>query len=755
MMRVPGRRVLVVAGIVAALAFVLGGLSRSKIETGVDSFLPAHDSSVDQLNDLARSFGGDPVVVLLESSKPRTLLDEQHIYTLLKLEGHLTSLPDVAAVYGPGTTLNQVAGQVQDLLTELVGRRDSVRSQAEAQAKAAGASDTAAQTAGTQATAAFDQRYGSLIVQGLPAGLPTLGNDKFVQSVVFAQGQQPRAQWRFVVPSQNSVAVLIRPRQGADAATAQRLVTAIENTVGAAHIDASKVTISGVPVLAADVSHQVTREAPLLGGVAVAAIGLCFFCVPWTRRKRRLLPLVSTLVAIASTLAILGWAGRPLSLGVVAFLSVLLGVGSYYPTYFLRAARRRVVLTVAVATAASFATLMVSPLPFVKDLGLTLSIGVLISAGLGSLLTKLPFVDVDPEPLVQPVAKRAISRRVLVSAMVGAILLAGIGWASLPSLNLQSNFEALAGGASSLDDAKHVEDVIGSSGELSVVLTGGDVTTPAAIDWMHQAQDQLIARHGDQLRPVVSPPTLLSFLGNASTPEEINAALRLLPPYLAGAVFRDDHKVATLVFGVKMDDLSALKSLRDNITAQLAPPPPGFRVELSGLSMVAVRGEEMVSNERIISNVLGIFAASLVLVIGLRRRSDAVRAFASAALATGVGLLLLRITGVALSPITVALGSLTAAVGCEFTVLLSEAARRGRRSLRVSVLLAAATSAAGYLVLVLSGLSVIRQFGGLLAGAVLLALAAASFVVAVAPPRVEADAEFGTGPEKKELVGVS
>jgi predicted RND superfamily exporter protein len=754
MMRKTGQCVAAVVLVLAAAAFLLGGLERSRIETGVDSFLPAHDSSVDQLNNLARSFGGDPVVVLLESEQPRQLLDAQHISSLLHLEGQLTALPDVAAVYGPATALNQVAGQVQNFLAELVGRRDGIQRQAEAQAKAAGASDAAAQQAGTKATGAFDQRYGSLLVQGLPAGLPTLGNGKFIESSIFAQGQQPRAQWRFVVPSQNAVAILVRPRQGGDAGTAQRLVAAVKDTVGAAKIDATKVTITGVPVLAADVSHQVTGEAPLLGGIAVLTIGLCFFCVPWTSRRRRLLPLASTLIAIATTLAVLGWVGKPLSLGVIAFLSVLLGVGSYYPTYFMRDAPRRVVLTVATATAASFATLMLSPLPFVKDLGLTLTIGVLLSAGFGAILPKLPFVRVEPEPFLPSTPSRTTGRRVMVAAVAGLVVLSGIGWALLPGLKLQSNFETLAGGATTLEDAHHVESIIGSSGELSVVLTGADVTSPAAIEWMRTAQQQLIVEHGDQLRPVVSPPTLLSFLGPGSTTEQIDAALRLLPPYLAGAVFRNDHQVATMEFGVQMNDLGALRSLRDDINTKLRPPP-GYRVALSGLSMVAVRGEEMVSGERIVSNVLGIVAASSVLLIGLRRRTDALRAFAAAALATGLGLLALHVTGVALSPITVALGSLTAAVGCEFTVLLSESARRGRRSLRISVLLAAATSAVGYLVLVASGLAVIRQFGALLAGAVVLALLSASFVVFVWPPRAEATVVPGAGARKKELVGVS
>ena len=64
----------------------------------------------------------------------------------------------------------------------------------------------------------------------------------------------------------------------------------------------------------------------------------------------------------------LGWIGRPLSLGVLAFLPVLLGLGSYYPTYFAQRARGRVVFVVAGASALSFATLALAPLAFVRVL---------------------------------------------------------------------------------------------------------------------------------------------------------------------------------------------------------------------------------------------------------------------------------------------------------------------------------------------------------------------------------------------------
>lgn len=720
------RAAVLALAVLAVLAFGVAGLSKVRVETGLDSFFPSDDPAVTQLNELASSFGGDPVVALLESGQPRQLLDPQHLVSVVELEGRLAKLPDVAAVYGPGTTLNQIAARAQNFLAELSGRRDGVQAQAVAQARQQGASEARAAEAGRAALDAFDRRYGPLLVQGMPAGLPTLRNPQFVDSVVYTpDGVRP--QWRFIVPSANSVAVLVRPRQGLDAAANQRLVDKVREEVAAAKLDAKRVTVSGVPAVAAALSGQVAGEVPLVGGIAVLAVGACFLLVPWTRWRRRLLPLLSTLIAIALTLAVFGWLGRPLSLGVVAFLSVLLGVGSYYPTYFSQHAKRRVVLVVSVATSASFATLMLSPLPFVRDLGMMLSVGVLVSAGVGLLLAR----RVAEEPRAPAPAPRPVPRRKAAVAAAGgaALVVAAAGWFALPGLPLSANFDSFAAGLPAMDDARHVEQVIGSSGELDVVLRGQDAASPAALDWMNQAQRLIVTEHGDRMRPVISLPSLLTFVGDRPTGDQIDAALRLLPPYLSSAVVRDDRKVAVLSFGVKIDDVAALRELRDDVLRTLPAPPAGYQVELTGLPMVAVRGEEMVSGDRVLANMLGIVAAGSVLGLGLRRRSDAARAVAGAVLATGLGLFVLWVIGLPLSPITVALGSLTAAVGCEFTVLLAESARAGNRALRRSILLATATSAVGYAALAGSRLAAIREFGLLLGGAVVLAVASAACVV--------------------------
>jgi len=771
------RRALAGVAVLLIAAFMVGGLARSRVQTGIDSFLPSSDPTLAELNQVGQLFGGDPIVVLLESAQPRELSGEKDIIPLVKLEGQLSGLPDVATVYGPGTLLNQIAGQAQDLLAELIGRRDGDASRAEVTALQAGKSAAEAAAAKAQSLVQFDQRYGTLIVRGLPAGLPTLRNQAFVNTVVYNPGG-PRPQWRFVVPSEHAVAILIRPREGADAATVARLVDSVRTTVAGTKLPGATVTVSGVPAVVAALSAQVKREGPLLGGVALLAVGLCFWLVPWTRRSRRLVPLLTTLAAIGLTLSIFGWLHRPLSIGVVAFLSVVLGIGCYYPTYFAVRAKVRTVLTVACATAASLGTLVLSPLPLVRDLGLTLSIGVLLAALLGIVARRLVYggpsadaADSDSDavgsddagparrvPLREAVTvalrTRVLARRGPATVFLVALLVAGLGWAMLPRLGLETDVEQFAAGLPALTDAQHVEDVIGSSGELDVVLTGKDMTSPEAVDWMDRAEQIIVTKYGDQAHRVISLPMLFTFLGDAPSPGQINAAMRLLPQYLTGAVVSLDRGTSVMIYGVRISDLAGTETLRSDLLRSLPPPPLGYQVKLAGLPIVAARGQELVSADRLQANLLGVLAAGLVLALGLRRRWDALRAVVSALLATGAGLFLLWLTGTPLSPITVALGSLTAAVGCEFTVLLSEASRRRNPALRRAVLLVTATSVVGYAVLMISGIAVVREFGLLLAGAVLLALLSSLCVVRLTSgPDTPAEPSSPSEPRQDSLLG--
>ena len=742
---------------IVALAAVLGGLAQARIETSVSSFLPADDPEVEELTQVSESFGGDPVAVLIEKKRDPGMLVQPRLSRVLRLEGELAQLPGVASVYGPATTLNRIAGRAQEFIAELAGRRDGIRARAVSEARKAGADRAAAAAAGARAVAKFDARYGPLLLQGMPTGMPTLDNPRFVQSVIFGKGSTPRPQWRFVVPSADAIVILVRPQQGADAEATAQLVDNIRNAVDGAALDAERVTVSGAPAVAAALSEQVTDEIPLMGGLAVVGVGACLLLVPWTAWRRRLVPLGVTLFAVASTVSLFGWLNHPLSLGVVAFLSVLLGVGSYYTTYFTHRVEPRTVFVVASATAASFATLLLSPIPFVRDLGFTLGVGVLVSTTIGWAVMHSPVMR-DPgggaaSAPARPPPEWRVKRPAVWSLGAVSVAVACAGWALLPVVDVETDVNRLASGIPELDEAQHAGKVIGSSGEIRIALSGPDTLSPEAFAWMRQAQNRLIAEHGDDLQPALSLPSLLSFLGPAPTASQLDAGAKLLPPYLVDGVVRPDRSMAALSFSIDTSDIAEIKRIRQDIDATLPAPPSAFEADVTGIPIAGARANDLVSQERVFVNAIGILAAGLVLAIGLTRRVDALRAVGAAVIATGAGFLLLWLADLPLTPLTVALGSLTAAVACEFTVLLAAAAREGNHLLRRAVVLAATASAVGYLVLVFSQIALIREFGILLGSTVVLAFGASTVVVALTVRKTTTQPMSRAAGAKELLVG--
>jgi predicted RND superfamily exporter protein len=326
-----------------------------------------------------------------------------------------------------------------------------------------------------------------------------------------------------------------------------------------------------------------------------------------------------------------------------------------------------------------------------------------------------------------------LPRRKRVVLLGAALLVAAIGWLVLPRIAIEARPDRLAAGLPSVLDAQHAEDVLGSSGEVEILLKGDNLATPAALTWMREAEDVVVLNYGGQLRPIVSLPDLLRFLGSTPTPDQVQAALTLLPHYITASVLSDDSKQAVISLGLSLQDLANQRALLDSMRASLPPPPPGMTVDVVGLPVAAARGFELVSQGRYLTNIAGIVAAGLVLLVGLRRRSVAGRAVLAAALATGWGLAGSWLLGVDLSPLSVALGSLTTATACEFTVLLVYAGADAARTLRRTVGVAALAASLGYLALVASKLSVIRDFGLLLAVTVGLSLLAAQLVVRVLP----------------------
>jgi hypothetical protein len=157
-------------------------------------------------------------------------------------------------------------------------------------------------------------------------------------------------------------------------------------------------------------------------------------------------------------------------------------------------------------------------------------------------------------------------------------------------------------------------------------------------------------------------------------------------------------------------------------------PPAGIAAQLVGLPVLAAQSGAQVASpwRRMETLLIGLAAVALVLLVAFRGdRRRALVPLVPIALATGWSALILFAVRVPLNPMSVTLGALVIAISTEFSVLLSEryrqerlrgeaaveALRRTYRRTGAAVAASGVTAIAGFGVLVLSDIRMLRDFG--------------------------------------------
>jgi hydrophobe/amphiphile efflux-3 (HAE3) family protein len=412
------------------------------------------------------------------------------------------------------------------------------------------------------------------------------------------------------------------------------------------------------------------------------------------------------------------------------------------------------------ATAAGFLALQLSPVPMVRDFGWLLIAGILVgftlalTAGFAALSLRRGPRQGDVPAINRPYrwlssgTSWAVGHAKRVLA-IGAAL-AALGWILGTQIGATTDVRDLAPqSAKAIHDLNRVQDATGVSGQLQVSVEAPDLTDPATIRWMADFKQRVLESNGfAEPRPscleaeVCPGPALSDFLTSGNGRErlrqrDIRATLRELPPYDLAQVAPVEPgtglpgHLALLSFGIRAQSLEAQQELiervRDEIGEPGTPsrPPAGVRVRLAGLPVIAAAAASDLSSSRYLLTLAGLAAVALVLLLGYRSLRRALIPLVPVVLATGWSALVLWLTGIPLNPMSAALGALTVAVATEFSVILSarfheergaglgvaEALQAAYARTGAAVLASAVTVIAGFAVLLVSDVQMLREFG--------------------------------------------
>jgi hydrophobe/amphiphile efflux-3 (HAE3) family protein len=352
----------------------------------------------------------------------------------------------------------------------------------------------------------------------------------------------------------------------------------------------------------------------------------------------------------------------------------------------------------------------------------------------------------DRTRLPQRLLDFSIERRVPVLAV--GVVVAVIGWAAGTQIETTSDIRELAPqNIEAIEELNALQEATGVSGELDVSIESSDLADPATVQWMADFKRRVLGAGGFRgenptcLEAEICPgPALSDFLireGREVTRAGIEATLAVLSPYALRQVAPRDPRTgelgrkALISFGIRAQSLADQQQLIDRVRAEIGEPgtangpPEGVEVRLAGLPVIAAESASELSSSRYWLTLAGILAVALVLFAVYRSPRRALVPLAPTVLATGWASLLLWATGIPLNPMSAALGALTIAIATEFGVILSGrfhqeggggvgaevALRRAYARTGAAVLASGLTAIAGFAVLIVSDIRLLREFG--------------------------------------------
>ncbi|HET8567257.1 MAG TPA: MMPL family transporter [Solirubrobacterales bacterium] len=530
--------------------------------------------------------------------------------------------------------------------------------------------------------------------------------------------------------------------------------------------------VSGVPVVVNGVAAALQNALAILLAAALVVMALTLIAV--FRARLRLLPLAIALGAAALSFGLLRLVGGSLTMASIAVLPILIGLVVDYAIQLqarveeaaqeglgsldaAQAAARRggpAIATACLATAAGFAVLQLSPVPMVRGFGVLLIAGILLGFALALIVVPAALSLRSPTgrggrpfpPLGQRLLDLALRHPQRVLAVGG--LLAVAGWGVGTQLSTVTDIRELAPqNAREVRDLNELQDATGVSGTLDVSVHAPDLTDPATLRWMATFKRRVLRTGGFSgpepscLSAEICPgPALSDFVASGSGAlkrGQIRDAFEELPAYDLEQVATLDPKtgqpggLTLLSFGIRAQSLEAQQRLIERVRGEIGDPgspggpPPGVAVELAGLPVIAAAAASDLSASRYWLTLAGLAAVLLVLAAVYRSPRRALLPLVPVLFATGWSALVLWVSGVPLNPMSAALGALTVAIATEFSVILTarfdeersggrslaEALRRSYSRTGAAVLASAITAIAGFAVLIVSDVGMLRDFG--------------------------------------------
>ena len=684
------------------------GVTMLETETGFEA-LVSSDAKISQDNSRYEAqFGGDPITILL-TGQLDDIFSAGNLAILADFEEKFAGDERYQAINNPLTllqTAQEEAKQARQAFQEqVIFAQEEAAAQARKAAADMGLSDLQQEQAAEQARAEVLDRFQPQIEQMQLIGEPALDNPLFVELVLYnTEGDVSQIMQHFI-PDDEHVIILVTPQGNmSDEALLQaaRDIEAFFSTRPLANVDTAVISSSK---LVNTISVSMGNNITILLGLSIIVmivILLALFRVRW-----RLLSLFMVGISALWTFGLIGYLSVPVTMATMAVLPILIGLGIDFSIQFHNRYQEEVTRskTVAeaiitsvsnmvpvvgialVATIIGFITLYISEVPMIRDFGMVLAIGIVISYIVGLFLLHSIVYLADKrtpikrlreaaskasgriEGILSRIAKLAVNHTLWIFIVA---LLFALGGAVVDRwLPTNTDYEELIPqDTPELVEMRGLREITGSGGTLSFMIEADDVTRPEILGWLQKYQDEALSSH-PQLISANSPATLVSEAAGGVIPDQkqIDGILENTPRLYLEQVLSEDHRMASTSFSIRYISLEETNELLQ-LMQEEAKPPTGVKISPVGSLALGSSTMDAIVGARLTMNLICLGAVFIILLLVYRRLGSTIFTIIPVGAVIAWSSLDMYLIGIPLNPLTAIMGVIIIGICTEFMVLL-------------------------------------------------------------------------------------
>lgn len=513
----------------------------------------------------------------------------------------------------------------------------------------------------------------------------------------------------------------------------QEVKTSVLNNIQSI-VDASNPPPGVVVSLSGDAAFKEQMSSELsssMGTLIVAAMilmvivmGLLFSYV-----SQRFLPVLIVFLGLLTSFGIMGISGIKLNMAVIGAFPVLIGLGIDYAIQFharfdeesrkgplekavhvTMTKTGPAVLYAMLATCMGFLAMFISPVPMIRSFGLVSIIGVM-SCYLMSLLG-IPLIGLltkyKPKPqeddacyavgknacdyTAQVAEKRSAGKKKFsyaniltatsvkiaknpIPVLLVALVIAAVGFQIDTIIPIETNENSFVPpDMPAKIQSDKVSRIIGATATAPVIIRGGDVTSLPVIQWVQRYQEYELDHHSELTAATSIVTYILQYNGNVmpSTQAELNDVLDRIPAGVKDQ-YLDGRSSTVIQFNTIKMEMAAKNALKEGMTDDLntITPPPGTYASPTGDFDLFTNLIASLSESKDLMTMLGFVLIFLFLLL-VYRQIHAVSPLVPIIAVVGWNAIAMYVMGIAYSPLTATLGSMTIGVAAEYTILVME-----------------------------------------------------------------------------------